>query len=254
MKILQVWEWAGIASIYSKYFRGLGHDCDVLKSMDKFGFLGFYEQPFWKGDVNTDALDLAEKYDVVHIHSRVTLPAQMRKRYPDKKIIHHYHGSEARGGGGNIDLVEQACDHVFVSTADLIHYVPKAEYLPNIVDRDHFKEQVLGSGMVAIANDGSAALRTRRITQNLKLDCMVLDRNEAVIPYKNMPTFLKKFDTYVDIKYHAGQIVYELSTTALQALSMGLNVLQANGNMIYDFPKKHDPKRIIDRLLEVYTK
>ena len=254
MKILQVWEWAGIASIYSKYLKALGHECLVLKSMDKFGFLGFYEQPYWRGDVICDSLDLAKDYDVIHIHSRVRLSKLMRDKYPNKKIIHHYHGSEARGGGGNVEENERMCDHLFVSTKDLLQYVPSAEWLPNIVDIDHFAKRTLGKGMVCISNDARAKQKAQQVVLDKEVQVTYFDRSVNPISYKYMPEFLKQYDSYLDVKLDAhGEIVYEYSTLALQAVAMGLKVMQADGKILKELPDQNKPEHVISRLLEVYN-
>jgi len=72
MKILHVWDVAGVSSILAKYQRKLGHDVTVLArlSSDVLGITSFYEKPV---DLRARSyvkmvLREAKNYDIIHIH------------------------------------------------------------------------------------------------------------------------------------------------------------------------------------------
>lgn len=252
MKILQVWEWAGIASIYSKYFRTLGHEVEVLKTQDFFGYLPFYNNKLLKGSISTAAkvgLEIGHKYDVIHIHAMPKIVRAYRQQFPNKKIIIHYHGTEARISKQDYNEYNKFADHVFVSTKDLLDYNPDAEWLPNIVDTDHFHNREIGKGMLAIISGRMKIDKATLIVKQLNLDVEIIQRiANNFIGYKYMPEKLANYEVYVDLK-----TVDSLSTTALQALSVGLSVIKTNGVCIREFPKEHNPINVINRLIEVYN-
>ncbi len=250
MKILQVWEWAGIASIMSHYLKKAGHECLVLKSQDYFGYLPFYGQKLiTRTDYFRLVLELPKEYDVIHVHADIKTALNIRKAYPDKKIIFEYHGTEARRGNDlNLALIKRDMDHVFYSTKDLEKYIPYGEHLPNITDVEHFSKRELGEGALAIISGGMNIELARSIVKKLNLDVRIIVRDlKACTQYNDMPELLSKYDTYVDLK-----VVDALSATALQALAMGLKVIQTNGRVVTQMQEQHKPEKVIKRLLEVY--
>ena len=256
MRVLHLWEWAGIASILSHYLRQRGHESIVLKSQDYFGYLPFYGQSLLHGSSSTcieRAMQIGKSFDVIHVHAIPRAVFQLRKAYPNKKIIMHYHGSEARGGNSKFyDDVRSKVDHVFVSTKDLQEYVGKSEWLPNIVDTDHFKLRYIGKGegCLAIYSGKFKQKDAENIISKMDMHVELVRRQlESATPYKDMPKRLRKYNTYLDLK-----VVNELSTTALQALSLGLKVIKAKGEVVTKFPEQHSPEKVINRLLEVYNK
>jgi hypothetical protein len=86
----------------------------------------------------------AKRYDVIHIHSLFKIIPELRKKYPDKKLILHYHGSEVRTKVGSLDPLrleaEDKSDIILVATPDLVNYLTNSnpKYIPNPVDTEHF--------------------------------------------------------------------------------------------------------------------
>lgn len=104
MRIIHIWDQAGVAYILAKYQRLLGHEAAVIKAIDqdKYGIDAFYKK--YLRNANTqDFLDKcfeeAKLSDIVHIHSRIDVLFKLRERFliSGKKIILHYHGTDIRG-------------------------------------------------------------------------------------------------------------------------------------------------------------
>src|SRR5215210_4452651 len=104
MRIIHIWDQAGVAYTLAKYQRRLGHEAAVIKVIDhdKYGINAFYKQYLR----NADTQDFLEKCfeeaklsDIVHIHSRIDVLFKLRERslISGKKIILHYHGTDIRG-------------------------------------------------------------------------------------------------------------------------------------------------------------
>ena len=178
MRILHIWDQAGVAYILAKYQSRQGHSCSVLrvKNQDKYGINRFYNQYVIycsQEDFIQRSLKEAATAQLIHIHSRIDVLLPLRERFgKSKKIILHYHGTDIRGLGssplhrdiGNFSQViplskvllkrllhrrsahyirhrkaQTIADAVLVSTPDLLDLVDGATYIPNPVDTEHFK-------------------------------------------------------------------------------------------------------------------
>src|SRR5919197_2608652 len=101
MKILHIWDQAGVACVLAKYHRRIGHEVRILKraGYDPFGISQFYNEPLLDMDGKAFlkyAIKEAGSCDVVHVHTLYKIIPDLRKKYRDKKLVLHYHGSEAR--------------------------------------------------------------------------------------------------------------------------------------------------------------
>jgi hypothetical protein len=176
MRILHVWDQAGVAFVLSKYQRLKGHDSKAImvEEYDKYGIGKFYSKYVINAtleDFIQKSLAEAQSADILHIHSRSDMVVMFRKKFGNsKKIILQYHGTDIRGikkqklphRSKLSDLAvrgiftyrrvrdailikkrihskaQRLADAVIVSTSDLLPLVSKAIYLPNPVDTGHF--------------------------------------------------------------------------------------------------------------------
>jgi hypothetical protein len=130
MKILHIWDQAGVACILTKHQRILGHDVTILKraGYDPFGIFEFYRESLLDIDGKSfikNAIKQAAEFDVIHVHSLYKIIPDLRRKYRDKILILHFHGSEARKAPKD-PIQEQAMelsDAVIGSTEDLAQYV-----------------------------------------------------------------------------------------------------------------------------------
>jgi len=183
MRILHVWDQAGVAFVLAKYQRLNGHDSKAImvREYDKYGIGKFYNQ--YVIDATLDnfdqkSVDEAHSADILHIHSRSDMVFKFREEFGNsKKIILQYHGTDIRGikkqklphRSKLSDLAvrgiftyrrvrdsilikkrihskaQRLADAVIVSTPDLLPLVSKAIYLPNPIDTDHFKPDKISS-------------------------------------------------------------------------------------------------------------
>src|SRR5215213_7693361 len=103
MKILHIYDKAGVACILTKYQRikGLEYKVVSLNEIDKFVILKFYKD--YVDIVDRDnfieyCLAEAKSADIIHIHTMEELIIKIRKVFGNsKKIILHYHGTDIRG-------------------------------------------------------------------------------------------------------------------------------------------------------------
>lgn len=237
-------------------------------------------------------MEKAKSADILHIHSRIDVLLKLRQKFGNsKKIILHYHGTDIRGlkkqklphRSQLSDLAirsimmfrrirdkvlfrkrmhikaQRMADTVIVSTPDLLHLVAKGIHLPNPVDTDHFKpdsisknEQKEALTIDTEVTDIQWALDYCK-RHNISLNIEVYNRIKDPIVYKDMPEFLRRYKTYVDIRYVNKAILQNLSKTALEALACGLKVLDYQLKYRQGLPREHDPINVISRLSNIYS-
>lgn len=104
MRILHILDAAGVACIYSKYQRMLGHEARVIWNKDiadKYGIYDFYKDYLINvtyEEFTQTCLKEGENVDVIHVHGYIDILFELRKKFQrQKKIILHYHGTDIRG-------------------------------------------------------------------------------------------------------------------------------------------------------------
>lgn len=293
MRILHIWDQAGVACILAKYQEQLGHKVKVLRisNYDPYGIYNFYKKYVsYANESNFYQLCLKESLnaDIIHIHSRIDILFLLKQRIMEAKFIMHYHGSELRGLKKNsvfsrplFDIpkymikefknsrtlhkknkhAQYLANAVLVSTPDLMKYVIKdnAEFLHNPVDTDHFNGDGYDSN-----NNSFFTFNTESTSEiawiinfckkNGIANLKVIDRTKNPVSYGDMPSLLKKFGVYVDIRYVNFRILQNLSKTALESLSCGLKVLDYTLNIRKGLPKEHMPDNVIARLEKIYER
>ena len=246
-----------------KHHRRMGHSVRILKraGYDPFGISQFYNELMVNMDGKTFlkyAIKEANNYDIVHVHTLYKIIPELRKKYKEKKLVLHYHGSEARGGQADAVRVEaeSKANIVICSTADLKEFVSESMvHIPNPVDTEHFT-QCDG------CKDGAFTIRTTRgdtewvidylKRNNIGLQIDVIDREVNPIPYAQFPDFLKRYKTYVDIKYIDGKLLRATSKTGLESLACGLTVLDHELKYLKGLPEEHRPEVAAGKVLGIY--
>lgn len=295
MRILHLWDQAGVAFILAKYQTLRGHQSNAImvKEYDKFGISEFYKDYVISTTLQEfvqKSIDEARFSDILHIHSRSDLVLEFRKVFgKSKKIIVHYHGTDVRGikhqklphrsrlsdiavrgiftyrriKGAALfkkrihSKAQGLADAVVVSTPDLMSKVQNAVHIPNPIDIEHF----VPNGTVKM--DKALTIDTEAIDINLTLDhCKkkgmdfdidIYNRIQNPIMYSDMPTFLKKYGTYIDIRYVDGILLKNLSKTALEALACGLDVIDYRITRIQGLPTEYEPVNVVSRLDSIYS-
>jgi hypothetical protein len=241
----------------------MGHKIRILKraGYDPFRISQFYNEPLLDLDGKAFlkyAIKEAAEYDVVHVHTLYKIIPELRKKYRDKRLVLHYHGSEVRDRQSDLVRVEaeDKADTVIGSTADLRDLVHDMIYVPNPVDIEHFAQQDNSS-------DGRTfTIRTTRGDTQWVLDYLksngvdlqvdVIDREANPIPYAQVPAFLRQYRTYVDVKYIDGRLLHAMSKTGLESLACGLSVLDHKLKYHQGLPQEHRPEVVADKVLNIY--
>jgi glycosyltransferase involved in cell wall biosynthesis len=247
-------------------------------------------------DIIKQALKEAADSELVHIHSSEDMLFILRNKFgTSKKIILHYHGTDLRGINKQKlphrswvsdiavksiyeyrrikDILlssskkkknlraQRLADAVIVSTPDLLQFCTKhdAVYLPNPVDIEHFKPDIIKKNTLkeAITMDTEVTDINWAISyckkKDIDLEIEVCQRMQRPIMYAEMPSFLNQYKIYIDIRYVNKRLLENLSKTALEALACGLRVLDYKLNYLSGLPSEHNPANVVSNLFKIYS-
>ena len=260
--ILHIWDQAGVACILAKYQTRVGYKTQVIKraGFDRFGILSYYNGKEFKSLIGMQFLQTAKKfakdYEIIHIHDLFELVPQIKKKYNGKKIVLHYHGSKLRETPHEKRKdYEKHADLILVSTPDLTKFV-NGKYLPNPVDTELFVHRQVSQNGKALSF--MTQTETPEIIEGLlrkhkiSLEYEAISRDQKPIQYKEMPEFLQNYEYLIDLKCINGTVMPAYSMLGLQALSLGLKVLNYNYEIIQGLPEQHEPNKVIEKLSSMY--
>lgn len=272
---------SAISHILAKYQNRAGHDVGVLlgyrgrRGYDidaHYGEEGWRRVPARRSPVWSNAgrrglafaarfSDLvcreAKKYDIVHIHVDADLVPLVRKRHPDKTIVLHHHGDRLRlEPRASLERLERHADKVLVSTPDLREYGGH-EWLPNPVDTDLFAGRSVsrnGKGLYLLLGGEPADAKSRALDDpRMEVEWVLHDSTRDTVRYADMPDMLSRYEYYIDVKWlPIGSVMKALSSTGLQALSVGCKVVDHDFAVHEGLPDAHRPERVVARLAGHY--
>ena len=239
-------------------------------------------------DYFDSCIHLSKNADIIHIHSRSDALLHLRKKLgPKIKIIMHFHGSDLRGVKqkySELNLISipktifktyqankirksnnlfamKSANRIILSTPDLLDGIQDLNplVLNNPVDIEHFcrnQEKRLATNNRCFTFLTEATSDTKWIVNYCKHhginEMKVVDRIRNPIRYSEMPAFLSKFDTYVDVRYVNNRLLENLSKTALESLACGLEVIDYRMKKLSKLPAQNDPKIVANKVLEIY--
>ena len=158
------------------------------------------------------------------------------------------------------DTMQHLADIVLVSTPDLLKFANKSCYLPNPVDIELFNESTsflkkdYQYDAITIKTEGIDIQKALNYVKegNLSHNIYILDRTHNPTQYKDMPDLLKKYNTYIDIKFVNGKLLESSSKTALESLASGLEVLNYQLKYTKKLPYQHEAPTVVKNLFNIY--
>jgi hypothetical protein len=255
IKILHINNTAGVGSLIIKelssrpYYR---FDMSVYGKNDPFHFTPAKYVSSGKLIYYFRTLLKAFGADLIHIHARDRFLKYLKPL--GVPLILHYHGSDIRGRWREKEPVYRNATRVMVATHDLLQGAPEyVAYIPNPIDRDHFKHLPKIEGNKAFTFSHDADDLAHRIADKYGVPLDVLPRSVA---YQDLPLAMAAYKYYVDVKRVNGETLprpgYDfLSKTALECLSRGITVLR-DSDVITDFPEEHDSKKVAESWDRLY--
>jgi hypothetical protein len=265
MKILHIWDIGGDSYLLAKYQNKLGHKSEVIKraGYNPYGIVEFYNGIEQKtilssGEFYLNALWKSRNFDILHVHCIYKLVPILRRFYPKKKIVLHYHGSDCRMTSPKKRLkAEQMSDCVLLSTPDLKKYVPEGQYVPNPIDTEHFKHATPKSTKaftILVRKNKLENIKNFLSDKEYDIEFDVINSGESPIPYSKIPNLFSKYGIYMDLKFsYDGKIIPSMSNTGRQALAQGLKVLNYELKIIDEFPKQFEPENVVSVIEKIYA-
>ncbi len=263
MKVLHIWDHAGVSGILATYQRGMGYDVEVIKrdGFDPHGINEYYGIKIYRGRARNFYFFLireTKNWDLIHFHADFIhlLP------FIRKPIVLHFHGSELRNRKVKIShlrLIQKisSIKEILVATPDLLSILPHATWLPTPIDTEHFSHSLFvrnskQNTALYIHNWYESGDHAGELAERYGLELTVLNRakNER-IPYEHMPEYLSQFEYFIDRKE-----IHSLSKTGLEALMMGLKVIKGwtGKRAIQEESTLHYPDKVAEMTLNIYKK
>ena len=263
-KILHIWDQAAVSCTLAKFQRKLNYETQVIKraGFDPFGIINFYGEkevkPKFRNNFYKVALKKAQNYDIIHIHDLFELVPKMRRRFINKAIILHYHGTILRNTHQSVrEESECLANKVLVSTPDLKQFVDGI-YLPNPVDTEHFSPRISKKNNKAIcimsSSENEQVVEKLLYDKNFDMEIDFMSREKQPISYSAMPDFLSNYEYFVDLKLiYEGKPAPVFAMLGLQALSLGLKVINYKFKVKNNLPIEHKPENVVNQLIHIYN-
>ncbi len=277
MKILHVFNTAGVSNVLNKYLNEYSYiqsKCITRLYNDSYGIARYYNDKIFNRRNEIFLLWLiknAHKFDIIHFHSIKELAYKFKRLFRKKPVIMSYHGTDIRYKWTYPEIVKMnnLFDFISVSTTDLLFDIqPKlnkdVHHIVNAVDTNHFKECYPTTNKTLFLNHKKGKNNGLDLALNIaeknKLELIVLNILKERIIYHDMPQFLSQFQNLIDVKVDKERNVitnYSLSYTALQflSLSIGRNVFKYTEKIVCSPSRKISITRnqeIIRNWIKIY--
>lgn len=258
MRILHIWNQAGVSSIISKW-QGDNSHVIIQAKHDTFNQGEFYDNEIIQGGrihFVLAALKKCSSFDIIHLHDAWFMIPLIKMKHPKKKIIMHYHGSMIRRGMKESRRLiwEKMVDQILLSTPDLLsyNYNSKPIYIPNPVDTDHFHitNRKNNGNCLFFPKLGQSKYETIRLLMEYGIDVNLVTPTK--VDYKNLPELMKSFEFVCDVSIVNCKLIPANSMMGLQGMSMGIKTIQPDFTIKDTLPVNHTPEFTVKLLSEIY--
>lgn len=174
-----------------------------------------------------------QNYEVVHVHFFFDMVMKLLNT-DARKLILQYHGSDiVLSNSSPLDHIDAqiVADNVLVARDDLLEYVPSSTVLPIPVDTELFNDTNYAPDLDLLSWD------------NLHV---------APVRHAKLPGKLKRYKKFHDLRQKGGYLVKANTTTGLQALACGLEVINFAGDSLKGLPDKHLAYNVVRQLEMIY--
>lgn len=225
----------------------------LLKKPLRFAFsfyskLYFYFYAAW----------VARLYDVVHIHSVYPVSLLL----PFKPKIVEFHGDEIRSSPNLHGKLWRFAVHFYlwlnsgktfyVPTPDLLSELPHVVCIPiptNIELFSRILPCVSGTALYMHNWHEKTYDRALILAQRFNLRLKIIDRAFPInnLNYVEMPRLMERYEYLID-----RGAIHSLSSTAYEALALGVKVIDYNDEVITDLPSDHLPWNVAKQTITIY--
>ncbi len=254
MKILHIWDLAGVANITAKFMDRLyGTESYVMtrRVFDQFGW-NIYTKPLNDGATMfiLKSLLKAREYDIIHVHALDKVVPFLKILYR-KPVVIGYYGSSMRERWKARKKQWSRADLILYSTKDLLtDETPKeAMWFPCPIDTDLFYPRPDFHRGTAVSFEYDANDLATKYAQNFGLMLTISKRN---VSYLEMADFLSRYEFYIDVKRWRGKVTEAVSKAGLEAMACGRKVIRWDGQVVSGLEPEHRAENAVGRLYEIY--
>lgn len=257
MKVLYLWNTAGVFSPVANWLNENGHEAKILA---RWAF-DIYEQTssldcavmvnsardFYKASIK---LIRSFKPDIIHVSGSLKALAIARTFAWRTPIVMTFHGADVRNPDKKPSVVAtRLADFIHVTTQDL---APYGTWIDRPLDpMFHYRgDRQAGTALMFYKShfmtDQRELARMWCAGKEIELDILDELHPDFPIPNKDMPALFSKYEYYLDMKGHVGDL-YALSKTAREALACGCKVLhEANLEVVLRDYVAVEPETYLD--------
>ncbi len=259
IRVLHVWNTAGVASVIAKFTDKTGATRSRVMTRRKFDRVGltYYGKAYDDGALvfYVRALSAARLADVVHVHSVDRIVPLLKRLYGRKPVVMHYHGTDILGRWEEKRPRWERADLVAYSTPNLADGAPgTAVHIPNPVDTDlfHPRPTPREAGTALSIRYGSDA-ETEAIAKSRGLSLRWLERGT---PHESLPEYFAASEFYLDIRTPVGfaSPVRSLGKAAREALASGCKVIDWSGAVHEGLPPECRPEEVASSWVSHYRR
>lgn len=234
MKVLYLWNTAGVFTPVANWLLDNGHDAKIVA---RYSFDIYQHTENSRAAVMVDTsrdfirkgIELIRKWkpDIIHISGTRKMLVIARALSPRGIIVFSYHGSDARNPTGKPHSETKLADFVHVTTPDLKSY-------GNFIDRpidSIFSDRGCRVPRTALMFykqhfyvDNRDLARDWCKVRGYTLTILDEEHSDFPVPNDKMPELLSRYEYYLDWKDQKGDL-QALSKTALEALACGTKVV-----------------------------
>lgn len=272
--ILHIWDIGGGSSVSLKAMKRIGYTGDVVMRTihDPYGFTKFYGGLSFdlEGGPYLDfAIHYSTHFSIIHVHGLYEILPKIKKQYPKKAIVMHYHGSDLLDCKDDEYRIkcERYADVVMYSTIDMadhLKYVESAPvyYVPNPIDTEIYRPIENSNRVDSAVMFTMRYLNLDAVQEYLAIHCpwtyCIHDRETSPIPFDKIPEFYSCFSGFIDVKIvnrkktdnNPGKA---LSKSGLEALACGLKVFNYNNDILEGLPEQHTMEYHTDLIDRIYS-
>lgn len=272
MRVLHVWNTAGVGGVIAKYMDHFFEtESKVLTRAlsDRLNFTndkvvlikeGIISSQFPKlSYVNSYLHILFNDFNphIFHVHSHDQLIPWLKRIYPTKPLILHYHGTDIRDKWLEKRKYWIKAEKTIVATEDLLKGAPKnVEFQPNPIDIDKIP-QILRKRPAAFFTSverGKADDLAKNLAKKHGVPLHIHSRDENPLPHRKYLETIANHEYFIDIRRRHDQpgIFKVFSLGALEALAAGCKVIDWNGEIREGLPPEHHPKNVARAIHDTY--
>ena len=262
MKILHIWNTAGVGGIISKYMDRNHETESKVIARAKFDTYNFSNEnvilvPGRARKFYIKVLLNSFSSDLIHIHSIDTIIPTLRGLHRNKPIVLHYHGSSIRGKWINKRKFWKKANKIFVATEDLLEGSPDNTILqPNPIDLDKIP-QIPNKHQAAFFTSveaGKADDLAKDLAKKHGIPLIIHNRDQNPLHHEKYLETIASYEYFIDVrrKYDQHGVFEVFSLGALEALAAGCKVIDWNGDIHETLPSQHNPVKVANRIHEMY--